>query len=52
MATDVEKLVIAIQTVGLDKAEKELKKLKDQAVKADTATDNLANTAQKSNRVF
>src|SRR6056300_465182 len=52
MATDVEKLVIAIQAVGLDKAEQELNKLKKSAVAADKATDNLANTTQKSNRVF
>ena len=49
MATDVEKLVIAIQAVGLDKAEQELNKLKKSAVAADKATDNLANTTQKSN---
>ena len=47
MATEVEKLIIAIESVGLDQSEKELKKLKRAAKGAGDATEDLTSKTKR-----
>lgn len=52
MATEVEKLVIAIESVGLTESQRELTKLKRAAKSAEGATEGLGNTTKKIPPVF
>ena len=52
MATEVEKLVIAIESVGLKESQRELTRLKRAAKNAEGATEGLGNTTKKLPPVF
>jgi hypothetical protein len=52
MATNVEQLILAIKSVGLKEAQKELTKLKNEAKSSGTAVDNLGKSTEKTGRVF
>lgn len=52
MATDVQKLIVAIETIGVDKAQKELDKLKQKAGQAEKATVSLGNKTKQTNQYF
>lgn len=52
MATAVETLILAIQTKNWDKAEQQLKKVKQEAQGAGTAIDNTGKAADRASKAF